>query len=115
VSVAPTSISTLKRLAQAVGKGIPSYLIAYLDALLKTKPGTLAIHKAGTVANYTPGPDFDLDAISRTKGFIGTSQLEKATFPNAIHHVKIFHNGVGKARVFYKNRRRVLFVKNTKK
>jgi hypothetical protein len=115
VSAGPTSIATLRKLAQAVGKGFPTYLIDYLDAVLKTNPGTLAIHKAGTVKNYTPGPDFDLKAISRTKGFIGTSQLEKATFPNAIHHVKIFHNEQGKARVFYKNRRKVQFVKNTKK
>jgi hypothetical protein len=115
VSAGPTSIATLKKLAQAVGKGFPLYLIEYLDAVLKTNPGTLAIHKAGTVKNYTPGPDFDLNAISRTKGFIGTNQLEKATFPNAIHHVKIFHNEKGKARVFYKNRRNVQFVKNTKK
>ncbi len=112
----PTSIGTLKKLAQAVGKqGFPSYLIDYLDAVLKTNPGTLAIHKAGTVKNYTPGPDFDLDAISRTKGFIGTSQLEKTVFPNGIHHIKILQNEKGKARVFYKNRRRVQFVKNTKK
>lgn len=116
VKADPTSVATLKKLAQAAGgKGLPDYLIAYIEAALKAKPGTLAIHTVGTIENYQPGPTFDLDAISRTKGFIGTSQLEKATFPSAIHHVKIFHNGKGKARVFYKNRRRVQFVKNTKK
>ncbi len=112
----PKSIATLRKLATAVGDAVPSYLIKYLDAMLKRNPGTLAIHEAGTIENYDPDADgVDIEAISRAKGFIGTSQLEKARFPNAIHHVKIFHNGKKKARVFYKNVRRVQFVKNMKK
>jgi hypothetical protein len=111
----PTSIATLKKLGQAVGKALPSYLINYIDAALNGAPGTLAIHTSSSIEKYKAGPDVDIDAISRAKGFIGTSQLERAKFPDAIHHVKIFHNGKGKARVFYKNRSRVQFVKNMKK
>ncbi|MBK7539245.1 MAG: DNA helicase [Myxococcales bacterium] len=114
VSADPTSIATLKKLATAIEEGMPPYLIKYIDAALKKDPGTLAIHTASSIAKYTSGPDVDVDAISRTKGFIGNPQLEPTKFPNAIHHVKIFHNGKGKARVFYKNRRRVHFVKNMK-
>jgi hypothetical protein len=115
VMAGQTSVSTLKKLAQVVGKALPNYLIEYIDAALKSKPGTLAIHTSSSIGKYNPGPDVDIDAISRSKGFIGNPQLELKKFPDAIHHVKIFHNGKGKARVFYKNRRRVQFVKNMKK
>ena len=35
-------------------------------------------------------------------GFIATNALEKDRFPKAIHHIKVFHNEAGQARVFYK-------------
>jgi hypothetical protein len=44
---------------------------------------------------------------------MGDPQMERARFPKAIHHVKIFYNNKGKARVFYKNRGGVQFVQNT--
>ena len=33
---------------------------------------------------------------------MGTNTLEKAKYPDAIHHIKVFNNVDGKARVFYK-------------
>lgn len=111
VKADPMNIATLKKLAVAVGPGLPPYLVKYIEAALKSAPGTLAIHTASSIEKYKAGPDVDIDAISRTKGFIGNPQLELTKFPNAIHHVKIFHNGK-KARVFYKNRGRIQFVKN---
>ena len=84
-----------------MGDALPPSLINYLAAALKAAPGTLAIHMASSIESYKTNTD--QDAISRTKGFIGTPQLERPAFPNAVHHVKIFHNGKGKARVFYKD------------
>jgi hypothetical protein len=75
-------------------------------------PGTLAIHTSSSIANY--GKSADVETISRAKGFLGKPQLEEAKFPRAIHHVKILHNGKGKARVFYKNQGGVRFVQNVK-
>ncbi len=75
-------------------------------------PGTLAIHTSSSIANY--GKTADIDAISRTKGFLGKPQLEVTKFPGAMHHVKIPHNGKGKARVFYKNLGGTQFVQNLK-
>jgi hypothetical protein len=110
VTADPTSLATLKTLAASVGEALPKFLIEYIEAALTAKPGTLAIHTASSIENYKKSAD--LDAISRTKGFIGNPQLEEGKFPNAIHHVKIFHNGKGKARVFYKNLGGVQFVQN---
>ncbi len=105
----PTEIKTLEKLAGKMGDALPNFLIKYLQSQVKLRPDSLAIHTASSIAG---SKDADQDAISRTKGFIGNPQLESAKFPNAIHHVKIFYNGKGKARVFYKSRGGVQFVQN---
>jgi hypothetical protein len=112
VTADPTRLETLRILAKVVGEAMPTYLLEYLQAALKVAPDTLAIHTSSSIANY--GTSADHEAISRRKGFIGKPQLEEKRFPNAIHHVKIFHNGKAKARVFYKNRGGVQFVQNLK-
>ncbi|NOK33887.1 DNA helicase [Corallococcus exercitus] len=112
VDANPTDLGTLKKLAALIGGALPKYLIDYLEAALKEKPGTLAIHASSSIAGY--GKSAKQDAISRTRGFLGKPQLEEKRFPGAIHHVKILHNGKGKARVFYKNLGGVQFVQNLK-
>lgn len=106
----PENLETLKQLAPIIGKALPPFLIEYLQSALDMAPGTLAIHTSSSIANY--GKSADLQTISRSKGFLGKPQLEETRFPNAVHHVKIFHNGSGKARVFYKNQGGVQFVQN---
>tara|TARA_R110002111_G_scaffold261984_1_gene336621 strand:- start:102080 stop:103975 length:1896 start_codon:yes stop_codon:yes gene_type:complete len=105
-----SSISTLSKLSQEIGEALPDFLIAYLKDALKASPGSLAIHTSSSVEGYASSAD--IDQISRTKGFIGNPQLEKKKFPDSIHHVKIFHNGKGKARVFYKNTGGISFIQN---
>jgi hypothetical protein len=112
VTADPKNPATLKTLAAAVGDALPKFLIDYIETALKTAPGTLAIHTASSIEQYKKSAD--LKEITRTKGFIGTNQLEEGKFPGAIHHVKIFHNGKRRARVFYKNRGGVQFVQNVK-
>jgi hypothetical protein len=112
VAADPQSVDTLRKLAGPLGAALPDYLIDYIEATLGAHPGTLAIHAAGSIAGY--GKSANIDAISRTKGFIGKPQLEDGRFPKAIHHIKILYNGKGKARLFYKNLGGVLFVQNLK-
>ena len=108
----PESLETLRKLRKAVKDALPSFLISYLEADLKRRPGTLAIHESTPIDGYK---DEEVkEKIARKKGFMGKSQLETGKFPKAIHHVKIFYNGKGKARVFYKNLGSVQFVKNVK-
>lgn len=95
------SISTLEALSAAVGQAaLPKYLINYIRSVQTSGAKSLAIHTASSIAHY--GPSADKEAIARKKGFMGLPQLEPNKFPDAVHHVKIFHNGKGKARVFYK-------------
>ncbi len=112
VTTDPISIKTLRTLASKINEAMPAFLIKYLNASLKAKPNALAIHASSSIEGYRTSAD--QTKISRTKGFIGNPQLELGKFPNAIHHIKIFHNGKGKARVFYKNQGRVSFVQNLK-
>ncbi|MCC6969776.1 MAG: hypothetical protein IT434_06090 [Phycisphaerales bacterium] len=110
VDSGPLAIATLEALAKKVKGSVPSFLIEYLRAEVANSPQSLAIHKASSIQGQGSGTDQKL--IRRVKGFIGRSQLEPQRFPNAVHHVKIFHNGKGKARVFYKNTGSAQFVQN---
>jgi hypothetical protein len=110
VETGPTKIETLKSLAASIGEGLPQFLIQYLESQVNDNPDSLVIHTSSSIAGYKASAD--QETISRTKGFIGNPQLELAKFPNAIHHVKIFYNEKGKARVFYKSRGGVQFVQN---
>jgi hypothetical protein len=102
VSEAPAEVETLNRLQTVVGKGsLPTFLIEYITAALVSRPGSLAIHTSSSIEGYKSS-GVDQDAISRKKGFIGAPQLEAGKFPEAAHHVKIFRNAKGNARVFYK-------------
>lgn len=113
VEAGPTEIKTLKKLAAKIGDALPKFLIDYLESQVKANPDSLAIHTASSIAGYKKSTA-DHDIISRAKGFIGNPQLEAAKFPNAIHHVKIFYNDQGKARVFYKSQGGAQFVQNLK-
>ena len=108
----PTSVETLKKLQGKVTKGaLPDFLIDFIAAAQVTAPGTLAIHESSSIAGY--GASADKQAIYRKKGFMGEPQLEAAKFPGAVHHVKIFHNSAGKARIFYKVAGGVQFIENS--
>lgn len=88
---------------------LPSYLVDYIKNFSPRGPDSLAIHPSRDMSGYG---DADKDKIERTKGFIGQSDLEEAKYPLAVHHLKVFHNGRGQARVFYKYFGGIKFLKN---
>ncbi len=97
------SVQTLRDLRQEIGNGaLPTFLIDLIDDTMKSSmaPGSLAIHTATSITGY--GSSADQKTIRRAKGFMGQSQLEPKKFPNAVHHVKMFYNKKGQARVYYK-------------
>lgn len=91
----------LQALAELVGDGaLPAYVLAFMDSF-NLGPDSIAIHKT-TALGSKYGSDEERNEIRRRRGFISTSDLEKDRFPHAIHHVKVFKNDAGQARVFYK-------------
>lgn len=112
IAAAPTDVETLKKVAAKTNAGLPKFLIDYIESQVKMNPASLAIHACSSIAGYKATAD--QEAISRAKGFMGNPQLESKKFPTATHHIKIFYNENGKARVFYKNTSGAQFVQNLK-
>ena len=105
-----TSLDVLKELNCILGnKRMPQYLIDYIENFIPQGSQSIAFHESFSIARYS---DADQKKIERTKGFIGTNQLEKHKFPNAMHHFKIFHNRKNKARIFYRYVGNITFLKN---
>ena len=112
VSQDPCDVKTLRALRARVGNdALPGFLIDYIATMAPNGWGSLTIHKASSIAGSV---DADQTAISRDKGFMGKSQLEPKKFPSAVHHIKVFHNAAGKAKLFYKYKGSLQFVQNLK-
>lgn len=105
------NLSVLKELNQALGnKAMPQYIIDYVQSFMPGGNESIAIHKSALVYSSA-----NQETIERAKGFIGTPQLEKGKFPNAMHHFKIFHNKESRARIFYRYVGNITFLKNLRR
>ncbi|HEX4188942.1 MAG TPA: Z1 domain-containing protein [Solirubrobacteraceae bacterium] len=91
----------LAALAELVGDdALPDHVLAFI-AQFNFGPASIAIHRTTTLGSDYGTPQ-ERTEIRRRKGFIATNALEKDRFPEAIHHIKVFRNEAGRARVFYK-------------
>jgi Z1 domain-containing protein/type III restriction/modification enzyme restriction subunit len=91
----------LRSLASLLGDdAFPSHVLDFIDGL-SLGDDSIAVHPTTTL-----GPEYGTETerteIRRVKGFIAGNALERKRFPRAIHHVKIFRNSLGRARLFYK-------------
>ena len=112
ISIPEAPVKKLLSLQHRTGeKSLPDYLIRYVE---QTTTGSeqIAIHEPISIAGYK---DADQDKIERQRGFIGSTQLQKREFPNAIHHFFILHNDGGGARLIYKFDGSIQFIKNLKR
>jgi hypothetical protein len=108
-----SSFKTLEKLRKAIGSdALPQFLITFIKTVSENNESLLAIHTASSIKGY--GSSANQATISRDKGFIGLPQLEKNKFPKAVHHLKIFFNAKGKARLFYKYEGKIQFIQNLK-
>jgi hypothetical protein len=107
----------LRALAELVGDdALPAHVLAFI-AKFNFGPESIAIHKT-TELGSSYGTAKERAEIRRRRGFIATNALEKERFPHAIHHIKVFRNKAGQARVFYKytpEMGSIRFLKNVKK
>jgi hypothetical protein len=110
VQASGPSLGRLDDLAKALGEQkLPAFLPDFIRNFSPDGDRSIAIHPSRTIANMK---DADQAKIERTKGFLGTSDLEENKFPDAIHHIKVLFNSFGNARVFYKYSGKVKFLKN---
>ena len=110
-------LQKVKALSELLGKQcLPDYLINYMENFCPVGDRSIAVHSPKSIAGYTDKPsELDKATITRTKGFIGDSQLEEGRFPDAIHHISVLYNDLGKARVFYKYQGNIRFLKAPKR
>lgn len=110
-------IQKIKALAELLGNDcLPAYLISYIESFCPLGDQSVAVHLPKAIAGYTEKQgEMDKATITRTKGFIGDNQMELTRYPDAIHHINILFNDLGKARIFYKYRGSIRFLKTAKK
>ena len=103
------SIDQLTALRNLVGdEAFPKYLFDYIIHTSRNEE-TIGIHEPASIMKYS---DADKEKIARKKGLIGKTQKDK--FENAAHHVAIFYNDTGLARIFYKFSGSIQFIQNLK-
>lgn len=106
-----SSFDKLDQIAALLGSGaFPDYLVRFIKRTSTGGAGVIAVHSPASVANYADGPDIDKEQITRRRGFVGSNQLAK--FKDAVHHILVFYNGSGRARVFYKYVGSIQFMRN---
>lgn len=104
----------LDRLTTVLGSSVfPDYLKHFMMRASPKPEESIAIHQSTSIAGYADAKgDLDKSRIERRRGFMGTNQLEKTRYPNAVHHIKVFSNAEGKGRLFYKFEGSIQFLKN---
>lgn len=95
---------------------LPVYLYNYLTKDEQKGYADICFHKPssfGTSASsYTTQ---EKETIRRKKGIFANNEFKRGERPGARHHLKIFYNEAGKARLFYKiNGSSIKFIQNRK-
>jgi hypothetical protein len=103
----------LKQISTLLGVDmLPGYLLNYITTFCPEGDRSLAVHLPRSIAGYTEKKgEMDKATITRSKGFIGDREMEVGRYPDAIHHVNVLFNESGRARVFYRYRGNVRFLK----
>ena len=100
----------LRELSEMLGgRCLPKFLTRYIENFSPQGELSLAIHGTGSIDGFA---DADKERIERKKGLIGKSDREEAKYPHATHHIKIYKNSKGKARLFYRYVGSIKFLKN---
>lgn len=94
----------------------PDYLYKYLLNDVVVLGARISFHYASEFGGMsTTYSDEDIKSIARKKGLFATSEFGRSEIPNARHHIKVFYNRYGNARLFYKiNGKAIKFIQNRK-
>lgn len=112
-----TNMGKIRALNKLLGEEcFPSYLIDYIQNFMPVGDKSIAFHEPKNISGYKKDDKTDPDNIVRARGFIGKREREEDKYPDAIHHINILTNDLGRARVFYKYHGNIRFLKtNVKK
>ena len=97
----------LDRLAAAIGDdGFPEYLRRFIVRTSASLERSVAVHP--TSGLYPSMTEQEKATIARSKGMMGSTQ----TSGGAQHHLRVYKNDAGKARLYYKFDGSIQFMKN---
>ncbi len=81
----------------------PEHIFEYLLTEARADSNNICFHKAsefgGSSSKYS---DEEVKSIQRKKGIFSTNEYKRGNRPDALHHLKIFYNHHGDARLLYK-------------
>lgn len=117
IALSISATKKLRAISELLGQDcLPGYLISYIESFQPIGEDSIAIHSPKTIGGYTEKQgEMDKATITRAKGFIGDREMELSRYPDAIHHINILFNETGKARIFYKYKGNIRFLKTPKK
>lgn len=97
------------RLAEELGdQAFPSYLLRYIQKTSSGLRNAVFVHPPLDISNIQ---DADQETITRKKRLIGNSQIARAP-ASAVHHLFVAHAGRGRARLLYKFKGNIQFIRN---
>jgi len=114
-----SSQSDLEKL-NALGKifsnaEFPEHTRKYIEQDAMSRNGSVCFHRVGEFGVRSKSYDQnEIDNVRRkSKGIFSNNEFKRGDRPNAPHHLKIFKNSNGKARLFYKlNGKSIRFMQN---
>ncbi|PYG54732.1 Z1 domain-containing protein [Rhizobium sp. UGM030330-04] len=112
-----TDVQMLQRLREHFSETeFPTFLLNFLAYDINNSRAKLSFHKSSDFGSTsTKYPVEEVASIRRSKGIFSTNEYGRSEYPDAKHHLKIFHNELGKARLFYKiNGKKIKFIQNRK-
>ena len=95
----------------------PEHTRRYIEQDAALGDGSVCFHKAGEFGVRSKSYEqYEINNVRRkSKGIFSNNEFKRGGRPNARHHLKIFYNPNGKARLFYKiNGRSIRFIQNRK-
>ena len=114
------SISVEQKLDLFVSKfgagSFPAHIIKFILEDSGGQTSSVSFHKSSEFGrkarSYTSE---EINLIRRKKGVFGTNEYARSPYEFAKHHIKLFYNQNGKARIYYKVRgNSIRFMQNSK-
>ena len=110
-----TDIDKLQKLHSVLpGELFPSYVLEYISEDARLEDGTMCFHSASEFgAKSKSYSEEEIRTIRRRKSIFSNNEFKRGPRPSARHHLKIYYNSYGDARLFYKiNGHSVKFIQN---
>jgi hypothetical protein len=115
MSLPESDIDKLQKLRAALpGELFPDYVVSFIGEDARLKDGTVCFHSASEFGERAKTYTADEIAnVRRSKGVFSNQEFKRGSRPDARHHLKIYYNAAGKARLYYKiNGHSVKFIQN---